>query len=240
MKALRVITRCLAALVYSSLLGYLVTGLFFVVCRRGLTPGGALGIGAILGLRVATLFASMTSMATLNWRAIWLGGLAGSAGIVAAWPPVIGDGDPPRVLLVPMLIGAAIVISCAPVIDSPRTPHLYHSSRFARFLHALQGCLLFAAALPASLFWAWTRPYVIAVTMSALLLWQVWDGACPVTLAENAARRHEGRAAMPPHSGFIPDVLAGAGIHVSGHAVTCVLYIVGFSLCGWLGLTLMQ
>jgi len=42
---------------------------------------------------------------------------------------------------------------------------------------------------------------------------------------------------MPPDSGFIPDVLANIGVHVPGQSVTLALYVVGFSLCGWIGLT---
>jgi len=183
------------------------------------------------------LFASMTSEASLNWRSIWLGGASGFVSLLAAWPSSIRSaGDPPRALLAPLLIAASVVIVTAPTLTSTPTSHFYYSARFARILHSVQGFILLGAALPASLFWSWTRPYVVGVTLSALLQWTVWDGACPVTLTENAARRREGRPVMP-HGGFIPEVLANIGIHVPGPAVTLVLYVVGFSLCGWIGLT---
>ena len=92
-------------------------------------------------------------------------------------------------------------------------------------------------ALPASFFWEWTRPYVVVVTLSAFVLWQLWGGACPVTLTENAARVREGLPMMPPEDGFVPDVLARLGIVVPGRAVTVFLYSLGFSLCGWFALT---
>jgi hypothetical protein len=94
--------------------------------------------------------------------------------------------------------------------------------------------ILFSMALPASLFWEWTRPYVVAVTISAFGLWKLW-GACPVTLVENEARAREGLSIMPPQSGFIPDVLGRLGISVSGELVGLLLYGIGFSLCGWFG-----
>jgi len=238
MRAARSIVTPLAALTYSTLLGYLVVGLFFYVFRRLLPPAFALGIGAVLAIRVTTLFASMTSAASLSWRSIWLGGVSGIVALLAWWPsPIDATGDPPRILLSPLLLSSTVVIVTARTFASPPTPHLYHSARFARLLHSVQGFILFGSALPASLFWPWTRPCVVGVTLSALLLWQVWDGACPVTLAENAARLREGRPAMPPDSGFIPDVLANIGVRVPGQSVTLALYVVGFSLCGWIGLT---
>ncbi len=238
MRAPRSVTKVLAALTYSTLLGYLVVGLFYYVFRPALSPAVALGIGAILAIRVTTLFASMTSATLLSWRAIWLGGASGVVMLIAWWPSSINTaGNPPRILLAPLLIAATIVIVTARTLASAPTSHLYHSAKFARALHSVQGFILFGAALPASLFWPWTRPYAVGVTLSALLLWRVWDGACPVTLTENAARRREGRPEMPPDSGFIPDALANIGVHVPSHVVTRVLYVVGFSLCGWIGLT---
>jgi hypothetical protein len=230
--------KVIAALTYSTVLGYLVVGLFYCVFRLILPPAVALGVGAILGIRVATLFASMSWGASLNWRSIWVGGASGIAALLVWWPtPVAAAGDPPRILLAPLLIAAATVIVTARRLASEPTSHFYDSARFARGLHSVQGFILFGAALPASLFWPWTRGYAVGVTLSALLLWEVWDGACPVTLTENAARRREGRPVIPPDSGFIPDALANIGVQVPGQAVTHVLYAVGFSLCGWIGLT---
>jgi len=238
MRAPRSVIKFITALTYSTLLGYLVVGLFFYVFRLVLPPGVALGVGAILAIRVTTLFASMAVAVSLSWRSIWLGGASGIVAMLAWWPSSVdAAGDPPRILLAPLVIASAVVIISAGALASPPTAHVYHSARFARMLHSVQGFILFGAALPASLFWPWTRPYVVGVTLSALLLWQVWDGACPVTLTENAARQREGRPAMPPDSGFIPDVLANLGVHVPGQSVTLALYVVGFSLCGWIGLT---
>jgi len=232
------VIKFIAALTYSTLLGYLVVGLFFYVFRSMVPPAVALAIGAILAIRVTTLFASMAMVASLSWRQIWLGGASGLVALPAFWPSSIdAAGDPPGALMAPLLIAATAVILTARRPASAPTSHFYHSARFARILHSIQGFILFGAALPASVFWPWTRPHVVGVTVSALLLWQVWDGACPVTLAENVARRREGRPAMPPDSGFIPDALANIGVHVPGHAVTLVLYVVGFSVCGWIGLT---
>ena len=238
MRRLRSLVKIVAALTYSALLGYLAAALFSAVFRPLLTPAVALGVGAILGIRVTALFASMASAATLNWRSIWLGTACGVLLLIVRWPAAVGAApDPPLLLLGPMLVAAAIVIVTVRKLPAPFTSHRYHSARFARFLHSIQGFILFAAALPAALFWPWTRSAVAGVTLSALLLWNVWDGACPVTLTENAARRREGKAVIPPDSGFIPDVLAHAGIHVPGPTVTAVLYAIGLSLCGWIGLT---
>ena len=227
-----------AALTYSSLIAYLVAALFFAVFRRVLPPNIAFGAGAILGVRVAALFASMTSAATLNWRSIWVGTFCGLMMVMVAWPAGLDVATtPPRVLYAVMLVAAAIVVATVHHVQSPFSSHPYHSAWLPRLLHSIQGFVLFAAALPAALFWPWSRPAVVGVTMSALLLWEVWDGACPVTLTENAARVREGRPVMPPDSGFIPDVFAQAGINVSSQAVTIALYAIGCSVCGWIGLT---
>jgi hypothetical protein len=103
-------------------------------------------------------------------------------------------------------------------------------------LHFIQGVILFFMALPASLFWSWTRPSIVAVTISAFMLWKLW-GACPVTLVENEARVREGRPIMPPDSGFVPDVLARFGVTITGDAVGVFLYGIGLSLCGWFGVS---
>jgi len=232
------VIKFISALTYSTLLGYLVVGLFFYVFRSMVAPAVALAVGAILAIRVTTLFASIAMVASFSWREIWFGGAGGLVALAASWPSSIdAAGDPPRGLIVPLVIAATAVVVTARRSASAPASRFYDSARFARILHSIQGFILFGAALPASLFWPWIRPHVVGVTLSALLLWQVWDGACPVTLAENVARRREGRPAMPPDSGFIPDVLANIGVHVPGHAVTLVLYVVGFSLCGWIGLT---
>lgn len=238
MRPLVSLVKIAAALTYSSLIGYLVAALFLTVFRVILPPGIAFGAGALLGIRVAALFASMTSAATLNWRSIWLGTGCGMAVLMAAWPAHLDAAlTPPRVLYILMLAPAATVIATATTFRSPFTSHPYHSAWFARLLHSIQGVVLFAGALPAALFWPWSRPAAVGVTVSALLLWKVWDGACPVTLTENAARLREGRPLMPPDSGFIPDVFAHAGISISGQAVTVALYAIGCSLCGWIGIT---
>lgn len=229
----------LAAIVYSTGIGFLVAGLSWQVFSRWAPASAVIAVGAVLAIRVATLFASMTSAATLNWKAIWIGGFVGVAGLVAAWPSsadLVADHPPPG-LIIPPLLASLVVAATARTLRSATTAHFYHSARFARFLHSVQGFILFGAALPASLFWTWTRPYVVSVTVSAFLLWNLWGGACPVTLTENQARAREGLPIMPPESGFIPDVLARFGIVVSGNAVALFLYGLGFSLCGWFGLS---
>ena len=232
--------RLIAAITYSTTLGYLVVGLWWQTVGGWLPPIAAIGIGGILAIRVTTLFASMAAAARLNWKAIWTGGGVGVAAFVGWFPSSAGfDADPPPTLLVPLLIASLVVVATAGTLRSSTTAHFYHSSRAARFLHSVQVLILFFAALPASLFWEWTRPYVVGATLSAFLLWQTWGGACPVTLTENAARVREGLPIMPPESGFIPDVLARWGIVVPGSAVTLFLYSLGFSLCGWFALTWM-
>lgn len=230
--------RVVAAVVYSTTIGYLVFGLFWFTFHRWLPPAVNLAIASVLGIRVTALSASLTSIAMLNWQSIWLGTAAGVAAfVVAALGGIEPHAEPARILLVPVLITTITVVATAHRIPAPVTSHFYHSSRFARFLHSLQGLILFVFSLPASILWAWTRPYVFAVTLSAFVLWKLWDGACPVTLAENAARTREGLPIMPPDSGFIPDVLARFGITVSGHAVGLFLYGLGVSLCSWIGYT---
>ena len=45
---------------------------------------------------------------------------------------------------------------------------------------------------------------------------------------------------MPPDSGFIPDVLARFGVAVTRtNGRRLVFYGIGFSLCGWFGLSWM-
>ena len=236
---MRPLLRLLVALTYSSTIGYLVAGLFWQTFHALLPHGAVIAIGGILGIRVATLFASMTAAAVLNWKAIWIGGGVGLAALVAWWPAPGTVADPPRILLAPILLATLVVAITAGTLSSPKTAHLYHSARFARGLHHLQGVILFGAALPASLVWAWTRPYVVALILSAFLLWRLWGGACPVTLTENAARAREGIPIMPPDTGFIPDALARLGFPVTGNTVTAFLYGIGLSLCGWFGLTWM-
>ena len=236
---MRPFLRLLAALTYSGTIGFLVAGLFWQTFHSWLPHGAVVAIGGILGIRVATLFASMTAAATLNWKAIWIGGGVGLATLVAWWPAGATFADPSRIFLAPVLLAALVVTLTAGVVSSPTTAHLYHSARFARGLHHLQGLLLFGAALPASLVWEWTRPYVVALILSAFLLWRLWGGACPVTLTENAARVREGMPIMAPDSGFIPDVLGRLGFPVRGNTVTVFLYGIGLSLCGWFGLTWM-
>jgi divalent metal cation (Fe/Co/Zn/Cd) transporter len=232
--------RIVAAFVYSAALGYLVAGLFWQAFNPWLPPSAVAAIGAALGIRVATLFASMTAAAVLNWKAIWIGGGVGVSVLIAGWPAtIVRHPDPPRGLLLPILIATLVVVATAGTLRSRKGAHFYNSARFARSLHHLQGFLLFGAALPASLAWEWTRPYVVGVILSAFLLWELWDGACPVTLSENEARQREGLPVMPPEGGFIPDVLARFGVAVSGHTVALVFYGIGFSLCGWFGISWM-
>lgn len=232
----RLALRFSAAVTYSTGLGFLVVGLFWQTFSGWLPRAAVFAIGGVLAVRVATLFASMTAAAILNWKAIWIGGGVGVAGLLFWWPPVSNEVQPPKMLLLPLLLSSGVVAGTAATLPSPKTNHFYHSSPFARFLHSLQGVLLFGMALPASLFWEWTRPYVVVVTLSAFLLWKLWGGACPVTLVENEARVREGHPIMPPDSGFIPDVAACFGVSLSGRAVTLFLYGLGFSLCGWFGL----
>jgi hypothetical protein len=237
MAALRPLCRLVAALVYSTTLGYLVVGLWWYTFAGSLPPMAVVAVGGILAIRVTTLFASMTAAARLNWKAIWIGGVVGLVALAgwSAWS-VGRDANPPRTLLAPLFLSSLVVVATAGTLRSPTTAHVYHSSGFARALHFVQVLILFFAALPASFFWNWTRPYVVVVTLSAFVLWQLWGGACPVTLTENAARVREGRPLMPPEDGFVPDVLARLGIAVSGNAVTVLLYGLGFSLCGWFAL----
>jgi hypothetical protein len=230
------VLRSAAAVIYSTAIGFLVAGMFWQTFRNWLPSGLVIAVGGVLAIRVATLFASMTSAAFLNWKAIWIGGGAGVAALAAWWPSTGRMGtEPPAILLAPLLLSVLVVIVTAATLTSPATTHVYHSSRFARRMHHLQGVILFLMALPASLFWTWTRPYVVAVTISAFGLWKLWDGACPVTLTENNARAREGLPLMPPESGFVPDALAYFGWSVSGKAVGLVLYGLGLSLCGWFG-----
>lgn len=238
--AMRDALKIVAAFGYSAPLGYLVAGLFWQTSNGWLPPDAAAAIGALLGIRVATLFASMTAAALLNWKSIWIGGGAGAVVLIARWPAhLTAQAVPPPFLLMPVLTATAVVVATAGSLRSPKTAHIYNSSRFARGLHHLQGFLLFGAALPASLAWEWTRPYVVGVILSAFLLWELWDGACPVTLSENEARLREGLPIMPPGGGFIPDVLARFGIAVTGHSVALVFYGIGFSLCGYFGISWM-
>ena len=232
------VLRIPTAIVYATSLAYLVAGLFWQTFRSLLPATIAIGIGAVLAIRVAALFASMSIAATLNWKAIWIGTAAGIVALGVWWPSaVVVSADPPRILLMPLLIASAVGAGAAPLLQSSPSSHFYHSSRFARFLHSVQLLILFFAALPASFFWMWTRPYLGAATLSAFALWQLWDGACPVTLTENSARMREGLPIMPPESGFVPDILARSGIIVSGDVVTVLLYALGFSVCGWFALT---
>ncbi len=224
-----------AAVIYSAALGFLVAGMFWHTFKRWLPPDVVVAIGALLGIRVATLFASMTAAAVLDWKAIWIGGGSGVAALLAWWPATgRANAAPPPALLVPVLLSTLVVTALAGVPPARQTAHFYRSSRFARLLHFLQGLILFFMALPASLFWTWTRPYVIAVVISAFGLWKSWGG-CPVTLAENEARAREGLPIMPPDSGFISDVFARCGVTVSGETVGRFLYGIGLSLCGWFG-----
>ena len=240
MAELRPLSRLIAAIIYSTTLGYLVVGLWWQAFGGWLPSMAVITIGGILAIRITTVFASMSATARLNWKAIWIGGGVGLAALVGWFPSSIGVGaGPPRVLLTPLLLSSVVVVAAAGTLRSPTTTHFYHSSRIARFLHSVQVLILFFAALPAALVWEWTRPYVVVVTLSAFLLWQLWDGACPVTLTENAARVREGLPVMPPHSGFVPDVLARFGLVVSGSAVTVFLYGLGFTLCGWIAFTWM-
>jgi len=228
--------RSAAAVIFSTAIGFIVAGLFWQTFRQWFPQGLVLAIGGVLAIRVATLFASMTSAAVLDWKAIWIGGAIGLVALVVWWPwtgPL--GGAPPSMMLVPLLLAVGAVIAAAGPRPAPASAHFYHSSRFVRLLHHVQAVILFFMALPASLFWVWTRPYVVALTISAFGLWKLWDGACPVTLTENHARAREGLPIMPPGSGFVPDVLASFGMSVSGDAVGLALYGIGLSLCGWFG-----
>jgi hypothetical protein len=222
--------RFLAAVVYSTALGALVSGLFWQTFHRALPEVLALAIGGILAIRVTTLFASATSASVLHWSAIWIGGACGVAAMIVTWPAA-GVSSPP-VWLAPLAIAAIVVCAAANRLPFRRSAHAYHGAAFARFVHHLQGVLLFFMALPASIAWRWPRPYVVAVIISAFTMWRLW-GACPVTLSENNARAHEGMPPMPPESGFVSDVLAQAGITVSGLSVGRALYAVGLGLCVW-------
>ncbi|HEX8030975.1 MAG TPA: hypothetical protein VF491_21040, partial [Vicinamibacterales bacterium] len=70
---MRFMSKVVAAVVYSAALGYLVTGLFWQTFNGWLPPVAVVTIGMVLGIRVATLWASMTAAATLNWKSIWIG-----------------------------------------------------------------------------------------------------------------------------------------------------------------------
>jgi hypothetical protein len=221
---------------YSAAIGALVGGLFWQTFRASLPEGVVLVIGGVLGIRVATLFASVTAAATLNWKAVWMGGGAGLLALVAWWAaPGRLPASPPPNLLAPILLSTVIVALTAESLPSRKGAHFYNTASFARMLHYLQGVLLFGMVLPASLVWTWPRPYAAAIIVSAFALWKLWD-ACPVTLAENEARAREGKPIMPPNSGFVPDVFARIGISVSGEAVGMWLYGIGLSLCGWFGI----
>lgn len=233
--ARRLWLRRIAAIAYSTAIGALVAALFWQTFRRVLPPGAVFAAGGVLGIRVTTLYASATAAAILNWRAIWIGGGSGLIAMVAAWPPASAlTGSQPPVVLTTFLIAASVTAAAAEWLPARKGRHLYDSARFARFVHHLQGVLLFGMVLPASIAWTWPRPYAVAVIVSAFLLWKMWD-ACPVTLAENEARSREGRPLMPPESGFVPDVLGRLGLPVSGEAVGLALYAIGFTLCGWYG-----
>lgn len=224
--------RFLAAVVYSTALGALVAGLFWQTFHHALPEMVTLAVGGVLAIRVTTLFASTTSASVLHWSAIWIGGASGVVAMVMTWPAATVSSPPTLVL--PLGIAASIVCAGANRLPLRRGAHFYHSASFARFVHHLQGVLLFAFALPASIAWRWPRPFVVAVIVSAFALWRSW-GACPVTLAENNARAHEGVPLMRPQDGFVTDVLGQAGISVSGKTVGRVLYAVGVGLCVWFG-----
>lgn len=224
--------RFLAAVVYSTALGALVAGLFWQTFHHVLPEVVTLAAGGVLAIRVTTLFASTTSASVLHWTAIWIGGACGLLAMIATWPSA--NVTSPPTVLVPLGIAAAVVGAGANRLPLRRGAHFYHSAAFARFVHHLQGVLLFAFAMPASIAWRWPRPYVVAVIVSAFALWRSW-GACPVTLAENHARAREGAPLMPPDGGFVTDILAHAGIAVSGETVGNVLYAVGVGLCVWFG-----
>lgn len=236
LSVLRVWLRTGAGLAYSTALGALVGGLIWHVCRGWLPRPAVFAVSGILAIRVAALFGSITVAAGLNWKAIWIGWSAGLVAMVALWPSAAALSvlAPPAPLLAPILLASVVTAGTAPTLPSRTTRHFYHTSRFARLLHFLQGLILFFMALPASLFWEWTRPFVVVITISAFALWKLW-GACPVTLVENEARAREGLPIMPPDSGFVPDVLARFGLSVSGEAVGVLLYGIGLSLCGWFG-----
>jgi hypothetical protein len=224
--------RFVAAFVYSTALGALVSGLFWQTFHRTLPEAVTLAVGGILAIRVTTLFASATSVSALHWTAIWIGGACGVVAFVATWPGA-GVSSPP-VLLAPLTIAAVAVSAAANRLPFRRSAHVYHRAGFARFVHHLQGVLLFAFALPASIAWRWPRPFVVAVILSAFALWRSW-GACPVTLAENHARAHEGTPPMPPDEGYVVDALGRVGIAVSGATVAAALYVLGLGLCVWFG-----
>lgn len=232
----RVWVRRAAAVMYSAALGALVAGLFWQTFRAWLPEIVVLVTGGVLAIRVATLFASATAAAALNWKAIWIGGGGGLSALVGWWAsqdslPI----SPPPNMLAPIVVAAVIVAATAESLPSRKGGHFYNTARFARMLHFLQGVLLFGMALPASLVWKWPRPYAAAIIVSAFALWKLWD-ACPVTLAENEARAREGKPIMPPNSGFVPDVFARLGVTVSGDTVGVLLYAIGVSLCGWFGI----
>ena len=92
-----IVLRIVAAFVYSAALGYLVAGLFWQTFNPWLPPSAVAAVGAVLGIRVATLFASMTAAAILNWKSIWIGGGVGVAMLIAGWPASLArHADPPR------------------------------------------------------------------------------------------------------------------------------------------------
>lgn len=223
-------------MIYSAALGALVGGLFWQTFRTWLPEMIVLLIGGVLGIRVATLFASATAAAVLNWKAIWIGGGSGLVAFAAWWA---AQGSlavaPPPNMLAPILLSTVIVALTAEGLPSRKGAHFYNTAGFARMLHYLQGVLLFGMALPASLVWTWPRPYAMAIIVSAFALWKLWN-ACPVTLAENEARAREGKPIMPPESGFVPDLFARLGVTVSGDTVGVLLYAIGGSLCGWFGI----
>lgn len=228
--------RRMAATAYSTAIGALVAALFWQTFHRVLPAAAVFAIGGVLGIRVTTLYASATATAILNWRAIWIGGGSGVIAMLITWPALNAPtGSHPPIVLTTFVLAAVVTIAAAERLPARKGRHVYDSARFARFVHHLQGVLLFGTVLPASIAWTWPRPYAAAVIVSAFLLWKSWD-ACPVTLAENEARAREGRPLMPPESGFVPDVLARAGLRVSGQTVGTVLYAIGASLCGWYGI----
>lgn len=225
--------RTVAGVAYSAAIGFLVGALIWQTGRALLPPMATFLIGAILAVRVATLFASVTTAATLNGRAIWLGGAAGLIGVAATWPSpsaLMAAASP--IALTPLVAAAVAVAVAAATLPAPPASGYFTSAGFARFLHHLQGFILFGCVLPASLAWEWPRPHAAALIVSAFALWKLWS-ACPLTLAENEARRREGRAIMPPDSGFVPDVLARFGVTLSGNTVGLALYGLGLSLCSW-------
>src|SRR5215204_4078260 len=87
--AMRCALKIVAAFGYSASLGYLVAGLFWQTFNPWLPPSAVVAIGALLGIRVATLFASMTAAAVLNWTSIWIGGGVGVLMLLTAWPATL-------------------------------------------------------------------------------------------------------------------------------------------------------